>query len=76
MATDGAANDEDRLKNGAADIVFAPAHVLAQAIQHQEVSSVELVEAYLARIAHHNPQLNAVATLDEDGVRHRAQEEA
>ena len=74
MATDGAANHEDRLKNGAADIVFAPAHVLAQAIQHQEVSSVELVEAYLARIAHHDPQLNAVVTLDEDGVRQRAQE--
>jgi amidase len=74
MARDGAANHEGRLKNGAADIVFAPAHVLAQAIQHQEVSSVELVEAYLARIAHHDPQLNAVVTLDEDGVRQRVQE--
>lgn len=74
MVRDGAANHEGGLKNGAADTVFAPAHVLAQAIRHQEVSSVELVEAYLARIALHDPQLNAVVTLDEDGAKRRAQE--
>ena len=54
--------------------VFAPAHALAQAIQQREVSSAEVVDAYLARIAYHNPQLNAVEILDEDGARRRAQE--
>jgi amidase len=44
--------------------VFTPAHALAQAIQQREVSSAEVVDAYLARIACHNPQLNAVVILD------------
>jgi amidase len=44
--------------------VFTPAHALAQAIQQREVSSAEVVDAYLARIAYHNPQLNAVVILD------------
>jgi amidase len=54
--------------------VFAPAHVLARAIQHREVSSAEIVDAYLAQIARHNAQLNAIVTLDEEGARRRAQE--
>lgn len=54
--------------------VFTPAHVLAEAIRRREVSSVEVVEAYLAQIARHNPDLNAVVTLDEDGARMRARE--
>jgi len=54
--------------------VFAPAHVLAMSIQRREVSSLEVVEAYLAQIARHNPDLNAVVTLDEDGARMRARE--
>jgi amidase len=54
--------------------VFTPAYALAQAILQREVSSAEVVDAYLARIAYHNPQLNAVVTLDEDGARQRAQE--
>ncbi|MDQ3602807.1 MAG: amidase family protein [Actinomycetota bacterium] len=56
------------------DGVFAPAHVLAGAIQRREVSSLEVVEAYLTQIARHNPDLNAVVTLDEDGARMRARE--
>ena len=51
--------------------VFTPAHVLAEAIRRREVSSVEVVEAYLAQIARHNPDLNAVVTLDEEGARMR-----
>ena len=74
MARDDAANHESGPRNAAADTIFAPAHVLAQAIQHREVSSEEVVEAYLAQIARRNPQLNAVVTLDEDGARQRAQE--
>jgi len=38
------------------------------------VSSLEVVEAYLAQIARHNPDLNAIVTLDEDGARVKAQE--
>ena len=54
--------------------VFTPAHVLAEAIRRREVSSVEIVDAYLAQIARHNPRLNAVVTLDDDGARVKAQE--
>ena len=54
--------------------VFTPAHVLAEAILRREVSSSEIVDAYLAQIARHNPQLNAVVTLDDDGARMKAQE--
>ncbi len=54
--------------------VFTPAHVLAGAIQRREVSSLEVVEAYLTQIARHNPDLNAVVTLEEDGARVKAQE--
>lgn len=53
--------------------VFTPAHVLAEAIRRREVS-LEVVEAYLAQIARHNPDLNAIVTLDEDGARVKAQE--
>src|SRR5215208_5765888 len=49
------------------DGVFAPAHVLAEAIQRRDVSSVEVMEAYLAQISRHNPNLNAVVTLEEEG---------
>jgi amidase len=45
-----------------ADGIFAPAHVLAEAIRRREVSSVEIVDAYLAQI------------LDEEGARERAME--
>jgi len=51
--------------------VFTPAHVLANAIRRREVSSVEIVEAYLAQISRHNPKLNAVVTLDEEGAMRR-----
>src|SRR3712207_4860581 len=54
--------------------VFAPAHVLVQRIQRRELSSVEVVDAYLAQIERHNAQLNAIVTLDEDGARRRARE--
>jgi Asp-tRNA(Asn)/Glu-tRNA(Gln) amidotransferase A subunit family amidase len=54
--------------------VFMPAHVLAEAMRRREVSSLEVVEAYLAQIARHNPDLNAIVTLDEDGARVKAQE--
>jgi amidase len=55
------------------DLVFRPAHELALAIRERRVSSVELVEAYLAHIQRHNPALNAIVTLDMAGVRQQAQ---
>ena len=54
--------------------VFTPAHVLAEAMRRREVSSVEVLDDHLAHIASHNPDLNAIVTLDEDGARLRAQE--
>ncbi len=41
---------------------------LAAAIRNREMSAVEVVEACLARIAQHNPALNAVVTLDDEGA--------
>jgi amidase len=53
------------------DSIFAPAHELAGEIQRGEVSAVEVVDTYLYQNAHHNRTLNAIVTLDEEGVRRR-----
>ena len=45
------------------EIIYTSAKTMAQAIQDKEVSSVELVEAHLARIEEVNPALNAVVCL-------------
>jgi amidase len=42
---------------------------LAEAVRRREVSSRELLEHYLARVAELNPPLNAVVTLDPEGAR-------
>ena len=39
---------------------------LAQALAAKEMSSVELTQHYLDRIAHHNPQINAYITIDAE----------
>jgi amidase len=56
------------------DLTFAPAHQLAQMIRDRQVSSLEIIEAYLTQISRHNPQLNAICTLDAENARSRAQE--
>src|SRR5919112_928777 len=56
------------------DTIFVPAHELAMAIRRREVSSSEVVDAHLAHIERHNPSLNAIVTLDEEGARRRARE--
>jgi amidase len=56
------------------DIVFSTATTLAAAIREHHVSSNEALDAHLAQIARHNPRLNAVVTLDEEGARLRARE--
>lgn len=48
---------------------FESARVLARRIRRRELSSVELVDAVLARIAKVNPALNAVVTLDPERAR-------
>jgi len=47
---------------------------LATAVRTREVSARDLVEDHLARIARHDPRLNAIVTLDADGARPRADE--
>ena len=48
------------------------AHTLAKAIRECQVSSHEVVDVYLQRIAQHNPTLNAIVTLDTDQVYQQA----
>jgi amidase len=55
------------------DLTFAPAHQLARMIRDRQVSSREVVEAYLVKISQHNSQLNAICTLDAENARRRAQ---
>ncbi|MDR3577786.1 MAG: amidase [Anaerolineaceae bacterium] len=56
------------------EILFSTTTEIASAIRAKEVSASEVLEAHLAHIASHNPELNAVVTLDADGARQRAQE--
>ncbi|HYL23626.1 MAG TPA: amidase family protein [Burkholderiales bacterium] len=53
---------------------FSSAAELAAALRARHISARELIELHLARIARHNPSLNAICTLDEAGARRRAQE--
>ncbi|MEM8638178.1 MAG: amidase [Cyanobacteria bacterium P01_G01_bin.54] len=50
------------------DLFFLPAHRLAQQIRDRQVSAVEVLKAHLAQIEKHNPQLNAICTLDADNA--------
>ncbi|MFO8111616.1 MAG: amidase [Desulfosalsimonadaceae bacterium] len=54
--------------------VFYSATEMAEAIQKEEITSLELVKAHLAHIHLHNPALNAIVTLDEDAILKRAAE--
>lgn len=50
------------------DLVFLAAHQLAKAIRVRQVSSTEVIEAYLSQIAQYNPGLNAIVTLDAENA--------
>ncbi|HYB98784.1 MAG TPA: amidase [Candidatus Limnocylindrales bacterium] len=54
------------------ELVHSSATALASAIARREVSSTELLDAYLQRIERLNPAYNIVVTLDADGARARA----
>lgn len=56
------------------DIISASATVLAEAVRTKQVSSLEVVEAYLQRIDAVNPQLNAVVQLTAEAAREQARE--
>jgi amidase len=59
-------------ENAMDELIFASATALAKAIRTKEVSSQEVVDAYLARIEAVNPQLNAVVQVAADGARDQA----
>jgi aspartyl-tRNA(Asn)/glutamyl-tRNA(Gln) amidotransferase subunit A len=52
-----------------ASLLFAPAHQQAALIRAKQISSLELTDAYLARIAALNPKLNAFITVTADRAR-------
>ncbi|MFN2426945.1 MAG: amidase [Candidatus Binatia bacterium] len=56
------------------DIATSSAIELAAAIRRREISSLELLEAYAARIARLDKPLNSVVTLDLERARARAKE--
>jgi amidase len=56
------------------DLTFNSAHQLARMICDRQISSLEVIEAHLAQISRHNPQLNAICTLDAENARTRAKE--
>src|SRR3989454_93701 len=54
------------------DIIYASATTLARAIRAKEISSAEVVHAYLQRIEAVNPQLNAVVQLRAEAAQAEA----
>src|SRR5260221_7663572 len=50
------------------ELCFASASWLAAALRTRDVSSVEIVDACLARIEQVNPSINAVVTLADDAL--------
>ena len=54
------------------DLARSSASELAAAVRSRRVSSVELLDAYVARIEKLNPMVNAVVTLDTDRAREAA----
>jgi amidase len=56
------------------ELAFESATTLAAAIRAKEISSRELLDLHLARVETHNPRVNAVVTIDEEGARARAKE--
>src|SRR4029079_16460855 len=49
--------------------VDSTARAMADAVRRREISARELLELHLTRIAERNPELNALASLDEERAR-------
>jgi amidase len=60
--------------NSSSDLCYATATELARRIRDREISSAEVTEAFLARIAAHNSKLNAIVHLLKTDARSRAKE--
>jgi amidase len=56
------------------DLCYATATDVARRIHDREISSTEVTEAFLTRIAAHNGKLNAIVQLFEGDARSRAKE--
>jgi amidase len=56
------------------DLFFAPAHKLAAMLRARDVSSVEMVDAFIERIESVNHGLNAVVTLVEERAAREAED--
>ncbi len=56
------------------ELAFLPAHELAQRIRRKEVSALELLDGYLARVARLNLAIRAVPVLDAERARQRARD--
>ena len=54
------------------NLVFATASQLSQMIREREISSLEVVNAYLEQIEKYNDKINAVITLDIDRAKQKA----
>lgn len=54
------------------DIIFKSANEIALSIRDRQVSSSEVVQAYLRQIETYNPKLNAIVTLDAEGALEQA----
>ena len=55
------------------EITTWPARELASRLRAGQVSAVEALDAQLARIERHNPELNAVVSLDAESARRQAE---
>jgi amidase len=51
------------------DIVFLPAHQIAQMIRDRAVSATEVIESFLTQIVKYNPKINTICNLDEENAR-------
>ena len=54
------------------DIPFRSAKQLASLIRRRKIGCLELLDLYLARMARHNPRLNAIVVTDLEAARKRA----
>ncbi|MBL8701578.1 MAG: amidase [Alphaproteobacteria bacterium] len=54
------------------DMPFRSAKQLAAAIRARKIGCLEVLDLYLARVAAHNPRLNAIVATDVEGARKRA----
>jgi Asp-tRNA(Asn)/Glu-tRNA(Gln) amidotransferase A subunit family amidase len=71
FALSGHVKDQDQRmgKMSTVELGFMPATELAAAMRQRELSPVEIVDAFLARIEALNPQLNAFLAVDADRAR-------